>query len=465
MKICKRALNFMQIMDVGGNVRICSWANNNVIGNLFEDDLYTIYHGEKADAFRQRLLEGDFSDCPKDNCPYLANGTIADALVDIDAVPEYPDSLYLDYEGNCNYRCTCCTSHLNMEKKESIDYNSKYNEIERKINEILPNITTIGAHGRGELFASRHILDILHNWKPKAASDKINVRLETNGSLFDKEHWSYIENLGQYHLRVAITVMSFDEKTYQFLSGCSYPISRIINNLNFVKGLREKNVINELEIATVMQEYNFREMPEFAKRCIEEFGADVVRIRPIMPGGSFDEGIQWFMDVRNPLHPYYTEYKAVMENEIFKNPKVLLWSNKEDSTSGEHPWKRKAELLEKERKVSDVLYKMILQEKLAEKVSGYLQAEEINNIAVYGMGAVGKSFLKLVGKDKIPLKYVFDNDLSGTCWNGYEIEALDKSKLDKVEAVLITSILKTEEMQKSICDYKGRVLYMQDIIG
>ena len=47
------------------------------------------------------------------------------------------------------------------------------------------------------------------------------MELETNGSLFNEKNWSYISNLGQYHLSVSITVLSFSR---------GYLVSRTLRN-------------------------------------------------------------------------------------------------------------------------------------------------------------------------------------------------------------------------------------------
>lgn len=68
--------------------------------------------------------------------------------------------------------------------------------------------------------------------------------LETSITHFNEKNWAYISNLGRYRLDVAITVMRFEERTYQYLSGSRMPISNIIKNLHFVKSLREQGVID-----------------------------------------------------------------------------------------------------------------------------------------------------------------------------------------------------------------------------
>lgn len=467
MRTCSRASKWCQIIDEQGNVRMCSWAQNNLIGSVLEEDLKGLMNSEKAVLFREKISKGDFSNCPKDNCPYLANDRIDEMMIDLEEDELYPEELYLGYEGICNYHCTCCTSHLNMIKKPGVDYQEQYRKIEENICDILPHIKTISANGRGELFVSKNILNILANWKPIAPKEEIKVLLETNGSLFDEEHWKKIENLGQYHLRVAITVMSFNEDIYQFLSGCKYPVSQIINNLKFVKSLREKGIINELELATVIQEQNFREMPEFTRRCIEEFGADSVRLRPIMPGGIYDESIQWFMDVRNPYHPYYEEFRKVMSNEIFKHPKVLLWSNQEESARGENPYlKDKVQLekrLEEEVRVTRLLNKIVSVEDIGCKIDNLMKENNARSLGIYGIGVIGKAFLKMISRESLEYDiYLYDGNQYGNVWEEYDILEPTESHLELSDVIIISPVKQAHEIKDTVSNFKVKLIILED---
>ena len=268
---------------------------------------------------------GDYSQCSVDACPYLATGTIDSHLIEIDEIPEYPTNLLLGHEQVCNYHCTFCSSRPGYSTEPPEIQNAGYAAIAEKLKPVLPHIKTISANGNGELFTSRHILKMLSEWKPLAPAEECGASLETNGSLFDEAHWKQIENLGQYNLRVAITVTSFEDYTYKLLSGTTLPVQQVIDNLHFVKSLREKGIINHLQIATVVQERNFWQMPDFTRRCIEEFGADSVRLRPYQLHGSRDTVGIWFTELRNPNHPYHEEYKRVIQDPIFKHPKVSDW--------------------------------------------------------------------------------------------------------------------------------------------
>ena len=45
-QICERALNWIQIIDHKGTIRLCSWMYDNAIGSLSNQTLKEIYHSE-----------------------------------------------------------------------------------------------------------------------------------------------------------------------------------------------------------------------------------------------------------------------------------------------------------------------------------------------------------------------------------------------------------------------------------
>lgn len=333
VRVCPRPWEYIQIYNSDGDVCTCPWARNNYIGNLVKDNIQDIFSSKRMLSFRRSILDGSYKYCMHDRCPYISNNTLDQRLIEIDSeyTPKYPIEISLSYELACNYVCTSC-----REKKHIYSEAERHNIdlISEKLYEFIDNVKIISANGRGELFSSPSILRLLRDYNPTFPNEEVMVLLETNGSLFDESHWDRISNLGKYFLKVSITIMSFDEKTYQYLSGTNNPISKLEQNLRFVKELRTAGIINELELATVVQERNFRSLPEFAHRCIEEFSADIVRIRPYFPYGRRGKVFEWFCDIRNPYHPYYDEYLEVMKDPIFKNPKVFMWSGNSLSEIG-----------------------------------------------------------------------------------------------------------------------------------
>lgn len=456
MRVCGRAVNFVQVINAEGDIRVCGWNRNNIIGNLIEQDFDEILHSKEAERIRRELGAGDYSNCDVDDCPYLSNHNMKDILIDIEDIPDYPTELHLAYEGICNYSCTCCSSCQHMEDTRKYDYGKEYELLEQKLKNILPHVKKLGANGRGELFASKRILKLLREWKPLAPVDEIEVILETNGSMFDEKHWKEIENLGQYHLSVAITIMSFNEDIYQHLSGTKLPISKLESNLRYVKKLHDEGIINHLELATVLQEENFREMPEFTKRCIEEYGADIVRIRPIFPGGIYDYNIQWFMDVRNPEHPYYSQYVKIMEHPVFQHPKVLLWSNHLPSTKGKHPG-MKAEAVK--QAVECILSKPDFFQKMKQEI-----IRDDEDIYLYGIGILGKLLLRL-NQGELLIKGIFDKFSTLEKWEDIPIMKIGDCR-DKEGIVIVTVYAQYESIKQELRQegFMGEIMNLYEFL-
>ena len=449
MRLCNRGLNFVQVSDDIGKVRICTWTHDAVVGYLTENSFEEIWNGELANKMRRRLVDGDYSLCIYDDCPYLSRNEIDQHMTEVDTLPEYPTILSLSYDNICNYNCSTCDIHERYQAADHEEMEKRFDKIETEIRKVLPHVKEISANGQGEVFASKRILKLLSEWVPLAPDEECRASLETNGSLFDGEHWKQIENLGKYNLTVSVTVMSFDEYTYQQLSGVKYPISRIENNLRFIKTLREKGIINYLELATVVQERNFRTLPEFTRRCIEEFGADSVRLRYFLPWHKKPAEVEWFTDVRNPYHPYYQEYLEVMKDPIFKHPKVDDWSGGRGSMLGEHPYKKKYDRLKdiSQKKLS-ILDRYIEDPESFEK-SVYAKVDFDKSIIIYGLGEIGRLLVKILSEKNI--SEIIDRGEVGTNYCGINVVKPEASKYkNKDVLIIITPIGDTANIKASL---------------
>ncbi len=448
-KICSRGMNRFQVYSVNGDVRLCSWMRDMHLGNLIDNTVEELYNNEAAKRIKNRLLAQDYSMCIVDSCPYLANNSLAEELIDYDPEQRFPKRLALAFETTCNYACTGCTYHSKLHGKDMEQIERNYEIIEERLREVLPHVTYISANGCGELFASKHILKLLSEWNPDVGIENTEVSLESNGSMFDEKHWKQIENLGKANLSVSITVMSFDEDIYRYLSGTKLPISQIENNLRFIKGLREKNIINHLELCTVVQEQNFREMPRFARRCIEEFGADSVRLRPFVAWGAKEEDIEWFANVRNPRHPMYNDYKRVMSDPIFKHPAVDDWSGEMDSVDSTYS---PLQMSKAENKMLSYFWKN--SDNFLGKIRSMTPGEN-GKVAVYGVTDLAKSIVdKIDSTQGFQLEYMIDRDCKDwyygekRIWRHIHLKEQDKGLLVIVAQIKrkeqIVSFLKSE---------------------
>ena len=411
MKICAGA--FEAEVVLGGTVFQCCVMRPEykAIGNLLHNDLAEIWNGKKNRYILECLSRGDYSVCSSE-CLFVKHGNFEDVpFVEVDEIPTFPTKIGLCYEDTCNYDCTFCRHHSNS---YSPKMTALYDTIEKKLEPYMPQCKYVHTNGCGEIFVSKHTLDFLSRWHPLAPKEEITVEIISNGSLFDENHWKRIEHLGQYNLKVQISVMSFDEHVYQTLSGVKLPISKIEHNLHFIQKLRAEGLVNHFMVSSVVQDRNFRTMPEFTRRLIEEFNVDEVHLRGILwvNRNNFNS---WITDVRNEYHPYHQEYLEVMKNPIFKHPKVSRTAESilKDSKIGDMPQNI---ILKNETNIKNleehILSQMVLNESVFDEMAHFIKIWGGKAI-IYGATPLGITMaLKL--SEKCNVKYILDLKTRGT---------------------------------------------------
>ena len=450
MKICKQAL-YVQIIDGIGTVRACGWAGYYLLGNLRDNTMEEVYNSEAARRFRQTLIDGTYDYCNEENCPYMANNILESQLIEIDEVPRYPESISLAYDKRCNYHCTCCISRSDEKMNPKIQ-----EKIEKEIRTALPYVKVLSGNGLGEFFVSDSIMKMVSEWKPEDA-EEAQFDLETNGSLFNRKNWEKVKNIGDVKLNVSLTVHSFDEAAYQYLSGSAIRMDTVIENLKFVKELRDKGIINHLELATVVQERNFRMLPQFVERCINEFGADQVRVRRFLPEKAMDENIEWFFDVRNPMHPYHKEYLEVMKHPIFNNPKVFKWTGDHLSNRGDLPARANYRTLKE----------LMLEDNMGEKLVKAIKEKGFNSVILYAITDIATALMKVFQGQDIEIPYIYDRNSELTEWNGLPVKKpLHKNLEETKEPLLVTLVARYGEMEEFLRHqgYKGEILSLQTLL-
>ena len=450
MKICKQAFN-VQVIDGIGTVRVCGWAGYYLIGNLRDNTMHEVFNSEAAKHFRQTLLDGTYDYCNEENCPYMANGILDTQIIDVDEMPEYPDTIGLAYDRRCNYHCTCCISRCDDKPDPIVQ-----KKVEDEIRKALPYVKVFSANGLGEFFVSESMMRLVSEWNPDNM-EELEFDLEMNGSLFNEANWERIKNIAKANVRLSVTVHSFDEAAYQYLSGTKMKIDNMIKNLHFMKKLREEGAIRFLEIAMVMQERNFRTLPDFVERCLNEFGADKVRIRRFLPEKAMDEDMEWFFDIRNPLHPYHQEYLEVMKHPILQHPKVFIWTGDHLSNRGELPSKANYR----------VMKRLFLTEQIGEKLSKYLIGRGYSSIILYAITDIAAALLRVLKDQPIEIKFIYDRNTRLKEWNGHEVrKPLHKNLTDTAEPLLVTLVARHNEMEEFLRHqgFEGEILCLDEIL-
>ncbi len=349
MRTCKKCFEMLYVSP-NGNVRMCPW-NARIVGNLKKNTLEEIWHGEALEDLRREFIKGNLVDCNEPVCPDCINRFSEDDIQGnanhlyestsmetteeemnnlYNNLPRLPLALSLAYDERCNHACPSCRSCI---MKVSDEYKKDLEIITNNIEPYLTETVAIATNGLGDLFVCSELLEMISRFRPQ--KDSFKMHIETNGVLF-KANWDKIKHLGDYELTVAVTPNSFDRETYKYLAGVD-DLERFEESMRFITDLKHDGKVDRIRMIMVVQDSNFRQIPEFVKKSIEVYDADEVVLRPIFQWFGLSEDERLFKNVLNPCHPYHKEYLEILKDPILKHPRVFNWGFKEQQEAVEFP--------------------------------------------------------------------------------------------------------------------------------
>lgn len=323
MKFCPRPYEHLYITN-NGNATCCSWVRF-PLGNIVEDGIKEIWNGEKAKKLRESIEDGSFKYCDAVSCPLLNNNSLPEITKEeLDKnvnyiLKEYPTEFNLAYDFVCNHACPSCRSDIFKPTKE---YKERIKKIDEDLLTYLNKAKLIMASGNGDFFSSKSMIKLLSKINPE--NPKCIIKIETNGALVEK-NWKSLKHLENYNIQIVVTPNSYEKEAYKELAGGIDNLEKTLSGIKFLSKLRLENKIKELKITMVVQSVNFREIPAFIKRNLEEFQVDLVQIRPIMRWFKISEEDYLKKNVLNPLHANHQEFIDIMNDPICSHPKVYHW--------------------------------------------------------------------------------------------------------------------------------------------
>ncbi len=457
MKYCELPFEQMHIFP-NGDVRVCGWTYQS-IGNILENSIEEVWHSKEAEQVRDGIRDGSFCCCNHQTCPYLANDSLVDLsqeeFVQSVKATELPIQFSAAYDFVCNHSCPSCRHEIFVPDEQ---YLNNMNVITEKLLPVMRNAKAIITDGNGDCFASPSIFGMLRALH--IDNLECEISLETNGVLCDEEHLKELEHLYKYNLKLIITPNSFDKNTYQYLSGGHDNLDKLIKNLYYVRKLRRKNIIKNVEISIVVQETNYKELPEFTRKCIEEFECDKVVIKPIFYWFGLTKEEYWFKDILNPNHPYYNEYMRILKDPIFDNEKVFFWGGRGVvHERADHPAVAYQKYLEKFGKLfSNDNPAKILEKKLLDM--GY------KSIALYGVNDMSEVLYSLLKNTEIPVTCVVDRYANVKTFHGLRVYNADDFDPDLTKCILVSNYVFYKNIEKDLrfWEYKGDIIGYDELI-
>jgi len=379
-------------MAPDGEVWPCSWMHC-TIGNLYENNLDEIWHSEAAQKARDSIIDGSFAFCRKTSCPFLERDDLEDLPEEEfykKSVPtEVPEFINIANDRICNIACTTCRASIYCPK------DGEREKIDDALKRLIPyanKAQKINLNGQGEFLANPSYLHFLENISPE--NPNFEIAFETNGVLFDEEHWQRFSHLSKFRIQVNVTVNSLRRETYRYLSGGFDHMDKVRSNLRFLSDLRREGKINGLNVVMVVQESNFWEIPEYVEALSksEEFEVDQITLRPVYRWFGMKDDTYWFKNVLNPMHPYHKEYLKILEDDCWKDPKVYDWGCHNIREALPHPLKQE----EVYRHLMTQIYENDAGIPPQEYVKGCLDKLGAKRIGFYGKNEFALTFAKLL---------------------------------------------------------------------
>ena len=285
-----------------------------------------LWNGPVAKDIRSSIIDGSFRHCNHLHCPAITNRTLpertsAEARKHIEQFqsatpPSLPTKVNLSHDKSCNLSCPSCRTDLylaNKSKQAELDKLS-----DRFVLPLLKNARTVMITGSGDPFGSNHFRNLIK----KLTKDEFpNLRFDliTNGQLMNQKAWDELALAGRVD-NTHISVDATTPETYKIVRrGGTF--QRLLDNLAFIKQLRQSGDIKSLEFSMVVQSLNFREMPAFIDLA-REYGADGVHFQMIRQRDIFSGGEHKVAFIGDPRHEDHAEFLRVINSDALRHPRA-----------------------------------------------------------------------------------------------------------------------------------------------
>lgn len=277
--ICAFPFYHFEIHFTGKVYHCCpSWLPT-IVGNIKQNTLTEIIHGELSTKIRDSIAKGEFSYCQKEVCPYLSQvislnkasnfgplqigtpETLANSFFTQKKI-----SINLSYDPSCNLRCPSCRNETIIHAEDNIPQEVQlvHDALEKNLQELQNQNYSIDLNvtGSGDPFASPLYYKLLKNFE---YNPKLNLQLQTNGVLMEERRFTApMKKMLQF---LAVSIDASTPETYA-LTRRGGNFEKLKQNLDWIdSAIRAKEFprLDHYKINFIVQKDNYQEMTSFAR--------------------------------------------------------------------------------------------------------------------------------------------------------------------------------------------------------
>jgi molybdenum cofactor biosynthesis enzyme MoaA len=319
-----------QLNDRGGVYLCCpSWLDT-CIGNIRHASVDEIWNGEKARNIRASILDGSFQYCDSKNCAFqqtrsgpvqniraVSDPKLQDVIrKKLTRLPYGPGKIICTYDQSCNLSCPTCRNGIIVETGSRDEILA----IEEKIRkQALGQAEMLYITGSGDPFGSPFFRKWLQSMRKQEMPNLKEICLHTNGMLWTPRLWDTIpEDIQSLVTAAEISIDAATKEVYA-INRRGGDFNRLLDSLAFISSLRQNGPIKSVKISMVVQENNYRSMPDFVQLG-RRFRFDHVYFGRLLNWGTFTEADFKKRAVHMTGHPEHKAFQAVLKADVFNDP-------------------------------------------------------------------------------------------------------------------------------------------------
>lgn len=334
---CSQPFTRFEVLGGGqrGDVFFCcqSWIKTS-IGNIRKRPIQDVWNGREARDIRRSILDGSFSHCKADVCPYLQRidgpvQRVADVrdkqMLDvINTEKTYlsfgPREVICSFDQSCNLSCPSCRPRIIMETAQG----KAILDIQKRLeDEALRDARLLYITGSGDPFGSPFFREWLLTLDTAKMPLLERIHLHTNALLWTERSWASIPERTRSFIRAAtLSIDAATAETYA-LNRRGGDFATLLERLAFIAELRRNGPLAHLEMNMTVQANNYEEMPEFV-RLGRLYNCDRVSFHQLLDWGSYSPEEYLERAIQLETHPQHEAFLDMLHADELDDPIVYL---------------------------------------------------------------------------------------------------------------------------------------------
>jgi MoaA/NifB/PqqE/SkfB family radical SAM enzyme len=333
--VCNLPFGDVEIQPDGNVYLCCPGWNPASIGNLLEEDMHSIWNGDKARVVRESVTDGSYKYCNAKTCPAMIAGggdRIVPKSTFVDPKLQFPRNIAFSVDNTCNLICPSCRTYKIITLEETAHqraltilrtaFSSVFKEPHNQS-------ITLTFDGVGEIFFSpvyREIFETEEVFKSPEKWPGFRTVLCTNGTMMTEKIQNKYSILFERSIGVRISVDAGTKESYEKVR-CGGDWNLLWQNMDYLyKNTLQRDTTKSWAWNVILQEDNFESIPDLINLAYQypDNLPDIYIVNMLNWGTysqeEFDKKAVWFAGSSK-----YTSAKKILSlPEVVNYPKIFI---------------------------------------------------------------------------------------------------------------------------------------------